>query len=57
MAKKQKKITESNIPDSNIENQLNNYLKSYEQLKITIIKVEGAIEVLQNILKEEESKK
>ena len=50
MAKTQKKTQNPNTSNTEIEAQLNSYIKSFEQLKITMIKVEGAIEALQNML-------
>tara|TARA_Y100001938_G_C8009166_1_gene389026 strand:- start:154 stop:366 length:213 start_codon:yes stop_codon:yes gene_type:complete len=54
----EKDITElaksAEIEMSEIEQQLDNYLQSYEKLKVTLIKLEGAIEVLQNIVKDTE---
>ena len=54
----EKNITEltksAEIEMSEIEQQLDNYLQSYEKLKVTLIKLEGAIEVLQNIVKDTE---
>tara|TARA_R100000234_G_C4952582_1_gene158022 strand:+ start:144 stop:326 length:183 start_codon:yes stop_codon:yes gene_type:complete len=38
----------------NLKTALANYRKSHEHLQVTIIKVEGAIEATQNMLKEYE---